>query len=132
MADQLRWWKLWTSALSDPDLEALSLEDFARWCRLGAWLRVHGEGGVALLSRPGRSLVEAWRSRTWKNTLAILSRLPGVSTEVLDKEPSKDPCRIRISVRNWRKYQEDSSVQRTRAWRERRAKGDGQPASRGD
>jgi hypothetical protein len=119
MADQLRWWKLWTTALDDPDLANLSMEDCWRWAALGVLLRAHGEGGTATWRRPGHALAKAWRT-TWRRLPKIARRLPGV--EVTDTADT-----ITIRMRNWHKYQEDSSAQRTRAWRERRRNGDGWP-----
>ena len=48
MASQRPWMKLWTTALRDPDLEALTLEDWARWCRLALYTAAHGTDGVLL------------------------------------------------------------------------------------
>src|SRR3990167_4705339 len=42
MADQGVWFKLWCSALADPDLSNLCLEDFARWAILGTYIKAHG------------------------------------------------------------------------------------------
>ena len=118
MADQLRWWKLWTTALDDPDLANLSMEDCWRWAVLGALLRAHGEGGAATWRRPGHALAKAWRT-TWRRLPEIARRLPGVDVKADDET-------ITVSMRNWHKYQEDSSAQRTRSWRQRQAARDGQ------
>ena len=132
MADQLPWWKLWTSVLTDDAMQALSLEDFARWCFLGVWLRQHGDGGSGVISRSSHALTRAWRSRNWTSVMVILQRLPNVSVEVLEVDPSGEPIALRVAMANWRKYQEESSTQRTRAWRERKRKGDGQQGVTGD
>ena len=130
MADQLRWWKLWVSVLTDENLANLPMDDCWRWAMLGVWLRVHGEGGSAISRAPHEALASTFRltshggSYGGRQAMArrvreILTRLPGV---IVDEIPEG----LRISMRNWRKYQEDSSVQRTQAWRDRQRQRDGQ------
>lgn len=119
MGDQLRWWKLWETALFDEKLAALSMEDCWRWAVLGVLLRVHGDGGVATWSRRGGALVTAWRT-TPQRVAGIAQRLPGLDVTVTDST-------ITIRMRHWHKYQEDSSAIRTRSWRERARARDGQP-----
>ena len=132
MADQRPWWKLWVTALSDDDLEALTLEDWARWARLGAHLKAHGEGGAMTCRRPGRALAKLWRSPRWKSLLAIAQRLPGVSVEPIENGPAGTPDAVTIRMKNWKKYQEDSSTERTRKWRQKHAFGDAPTPSRRD
>lgn len=141
MGDQLRWWKLWTSALGDPSLEALTLEDWARWARLGALTTTHGDHGRYHACYPARALVATLRvgghegsSRhgsawCWKTLLATLRRLPGL---VVVEDGSGKSRSLTITWTNWRKYQEDSSTQRMRTWRANQRARDGQQASRGD
>jgi len=143
MADQRPWWKLWVSALSDDDLMALSLEDFARWAMLGAHLKLHGEGGSMTCSRPGQALAKLWRvsghalatastSPRWEACLAVARRLPGVVVEVITTSPDGLPESIRVSMKNWKKYQEDSSAERTKEWRRRQRERDGTSSSHSD
>ena len=130
MADQLRWWKLWETALSDEKLRALPMEDCWRWAVLGVWLRVHGDGGSGFSPTPHEALADIFRMvarggrRGAREQLAervreILRRLPGV--DVADV-----PGGITVRMRHWHKYQEDSSATRTRAWRDRQRQRDGQ------
>lgn len=141
MADQLRWWKLWTAALTDPDLEGLSLEDWARWARLGAFTTLHGDHGVCHATYPATALVESLRiggrggvSRhgqtwCWNALIKSLLQLPGIGVAVQGDGAQRSAT---ITWKNWRKYQEDSSAERTRRWREDKRLRDGQSASRCD
>lgn len=124
MADQRPWWKLWVSALSDDDLQSLSLEDWARWAMLGAHLKLHGEGGAMTCRRPGRALAKLWRTPRWDSLLGIARRLPGVVVKV-HEGPEDDPACVVISMPNWKKYQDDTSRERMRNLRERAKSGDG-------
>src|SRR5262245_44175171 len=56
MADQGRWFKVWTSILDDPDFQELSLEDVGRWALLGAMTKLVGTSGVLVVNGTGRRL----------------------------------------------------------------------------
>lgn len=135
MADQRPWWKLWVSALEDPDLKALSLENWARWARLGAFVKMHGECGSVRVPFDGRSLRECMRisdvrggERGWLSLLSVVRMLPGVTLIV--EGHARQQVAI-IIFRNWKKYQDDNSAERTRKWRAKQRVGDG-TASHGD
>lgn len=132
MADQRPWWKLWVSALGDDDLESLTLENWARWARLGAHLKLHGEGGAMTCRRPGRALAKLWRTPRWESMLALARTLPGVFIEVVSTDPDGAPNTVRIGMKNWKKYQEDNSAERTRNYRNRKRRGDGVAPSQSD
>lgn len=201
MADQRPWWKLWVSALTDADLEALSLEDWARWARLCTYIKMHGEGGRLVVRYPAAALSDLFRYTSggrpwggphgsrqalWEHLLTTLQRLPGVLVELAHgapplplreasgtpsatspvppplplregaplplrqsytgtvrppaaQAPDKTPlrqcgahCVVIITIKNWQKYQEDSSAERTRRWREKQRQRDGQLTSHGD
>jgi hypothetical protein len=76
MADQGRWFKLWCSAATDPSLANLSLEDFARWCLFGLYLKEHGTDGMITVTPPARGLCERLRVQTYPAMLDVLRRFP--------------------------------------------------------
>lgn len=119
MGDQGRWFKLWTSAGSDPDLMDLSLEDFARWCLFGLHLKLHGESGKITLKPPCNALLWKLRLPDFPALVAILQSFPNCTVSVTG-DVTNTNVTITVTWRNWRKYQEDSSVERTRAWRDKR------------
>lgn len=111
MADQGRWWKLWCSALSDPDLENLSLEDWARYCRFGAYVKEHGNNGVVMLSEPGTAVRNLFRLSSLTDVINTIRKFPNFTV-------TGETIAI-VTVSNWQKYQGDNSADRTRAWRQR-------------
>lgn len=114
MADQGRWFKLWVSCLNDPSLSNLSLEDFGRWCRFGAILKVHGNEGSMTVVPPARALQETFRVESYDAVLGVLHRFPNC-----DIIMSRSVTNATVTWRNWPKYQSDNSAERTRKWRER-------------
>ena len=111
MADQGRWWKLWTSSISDPALRELTLEDVGRWCWFGAYLKAHGDGGTITIKLPGCALQDLFRVGSWDHVLLILYRFPNCETTV-------DNVSCTVTWKNWHKYQVDNAYERVKKWRE--------------
>ena len=172
MADQGRWFKLWVTAADDPDLSNLSLEDFARWCLFGLYMKSHGDDGSIALTAPSRALCERLRLPSFRALVDALRRFPNCILSTgpitwphgIDKAPSirgdvvstggvrgvellvsnkggqgvsvtmvsvtADLKCIHVCWRNWRKYQRDSSVERTKKWRAK-GRGEGDAGSDG-
>lgn len=114
MADLKRWFKVWTSLLTDMDNR--SAEDIGHWTRLGCRIALvghHGsvtfEGGLEHAARFFGVQVEVVK--------ALLDRLPGVSFE----EGKNRHGDLTVTMKNWKKYQEDSTqAQRQKASRSKR------------
>lgn len=120
MADQGTWWKLWTSALDDPDLDNLGVEDFGRYCKLGAFVKRHGTAGRLVVAAPARVLCAAFQVADFRELLAVFHRLPhvttnGVSPETVNAVSSETIATV--SFDNWLKYQGDLSTERVRKFR---------------
>ena len=117
MADQGVWFKLWISALADPDLANLSLEDFARWAILGTYIKAHGTDGMLRLTAPARALSGLLQVGDFVALQEVFLRLPNVRVE---KDNSTVSCEtiLTVSLRNWAKYQGDYSTFRVRKMRE--------------
>ena len=115
MADNGVWFKLWLVALTDPDLNDLSLEDFARWCRFGVFLKSHGNMGVIRLKEPCNTLQMWLRVDSFSAVISVLRRFPNCDVEVTQAAT----VTATVTMRNWRKYQVDSSALRTKRWRQR-------------
>ncbi len=111
MADQGRWLKLWVSALSDPDLDNLSLEDFARWCKLGLYVKLHGTEGSLRIPPPADGLCFALKVDGYSALRELLERLPGYNVTGVTNAI--------VSCPNWLKYQGDFSRDRVAKFRDR-------------
>ena len=119
------WLKLWTSLLTDPDFNTLDLPDQARWVRLFVYVGVHGAGGQLTLKGGVNLLSGLLRIKVGKQIHECLERLPNVRVDAATF-PAMETT---ITFSKWRKYQDDSSTERTRAWRSRRRSGDANASS---
>jgi hypothetical protein len=117
MSDQGKWFKLHTSVLNDSGLEELSLEDFARWAKFGAYLKTDGTDGVVTLKRPASFLIRMFRVQTFEEVINVLRKFPNC---VIDE---KQNCSVStetlttVSFSNWLKYQGDYSYGRVLKFR---------------
>jgi hypothetical protein len=114
MADQGRWFKLWTTAPYDSELGSLSLEDFARWCLFGTYLKTHGTDGVVLLSNPSLPVCQLLRVDSFNQLLSVLHIFPNCSVTPV----TAVSVTYKIEWANWSKYQGDFSGDRVKRWRE--------------
>lgn len=113
MSDQGIWYKLWCSALDDPDLDNLPIADFGRWAKFGAFVKKHGTGGVIELSAPARALCAVLQVENFAALCAALARLPNISLAVTGVTGAT------VTFRNWQYFQGDNSIERVRKFRER-------------
>lgn len=127
MADNGRWFKLWTSALNDPHLNDLSIDDFGRWCKLGAFIKEQGNAGSITIAPPSRLLLAIMQCDDYDLMIAKFSQFPNVkitSSNVTEDVTNKNVTHS-ITLKNWHKYQIDSSIERTRKYREKNKVCDG-------
>lgn len=119
MSDQAKWLKLWGSALTDPHLENLRLEDWARYVRLLLYVKCHGSMGKISFPAPFTALKSLWRVSRISDILDILNRgYPNlVHRQICNGE---NIVTLNIQFLNWYKYQVDSSKHRVRRHRSKR------------
>ena len=115
MGDQGRWFKLWTTAPADPHLGNLSLEDFARWCLFGVYMKVHGTDGTVTLDPPVTALQQMFRVGTPDAVFDVIRKFPNCN--VTPVTPSNVTCSV--EWQNWLKYQGDFSGDRVARWRKK-------------
>ena len=115
-ADQGRWFKLWVSALNDPDLRNLPIEDFGRWCIFGAYLKLHGHDGRITLREPALALQELLRLPSFEAVVKILASFPNCNaTPVTTASVTVD-----VEWLNWQRYQGDYCGDRVRRYRDKK------------
>ena len=127
MADLGRWFKLWCTAVHDPDLDNLPIDDFGRWAKLGAFIKEHGTEGKVALTPPSKTLCTALQVETFEELISCCKRLPklNVSSETLGG------VSFFIEFRNWRKYQDNLSTPRVHKHREKKRQSE-TPKRRGE
>lgn len=86
----------------------MELEKIGRWCLLGAYMKQHGTNGVLKLNPPERVFQTIMRVDTFDNLMTVINGLPNVTV---------DKSLHTITIKNWHKYQVDSSKERVAEWR---------------
>ncbi len=98
MSDQKKWFKVWNSILTDPSFLDLPIEQIGRWTLLGALISLHGENGQITLSHD--ALCKLLRVQNDNGLM-----LPNVAF----KRDESDNGMITVIMKNWLKYQLDST-----------------------
>lgn len=106
MADQRRWFKVWTSIVANARFAEMSLEDIGRWTLLGAATALDGDSGRLEVPGSGRELCRLLRVDAIDDAREALKRIPSVVFE----EGKNRYGEWAVTWRNWRKYQEDSTA----------------------
>ncbi len=112
MGDNLRWFKVWGTIVTDPKFLALPNEALGVWTRLGAVLAVHGNAGKLTITT--EALEHLLRCK-----IDEVGKLPNVQIE----EGKNGHGEITVTMLNWHKYQADTTMaerqKRSRAKRRR-------------
>ncbi len=114
-ADQKRWFKVWTSILSDDDFDpGRGLTSIGRFSMLGAYTALHGEKGVVeIMPDTLFRLAQAQSLDDLRNDLACKN--------ILFEEGKNRHGKITVTWEKWIKYQEDSTqAERAKASRSKR------------
>jgi len=119
MAEQGRWFKLWCSALTDPNLSELNIDDFGRWCKLGAYIKEHGENGEIVLIYPARNFCFLMQIPLFHDIQTTLHQLPNITVSITVSDETKEPVSCSIKMKNWFKYQGDYSTNRVKRFRKK-------------
>ena len=105
MADQKKWFKVWTTILLDPHHMNMSIQNVGRWTRLGALMVSQGDNGKLSLTPPAKAFCLAMECDTFEGAIDALKVLPNVQIE----EGKFDNGETTVSILNWFKYQVDST-----------------------
>ena len=117
MADQGRWFKLWATAAYDPDLANLALDDFARWCLFGIFLKSHGKNGTIEIREPAFALQQLFRFQTFKDVLNCIRKFPNCVVGEKQEITVTGVTIATVTWNNWLKYQGDFSNDRVAKFR---------------
>lgn len=116
MSDQMKWFKLHFTAMTDSKLGSLDRGLRWAWAALGAFTKAHGTGGkLSLTDTPGGLAALALAMGTTpEHVHQELKKLPHITVEKSDGE-------LTVTWKNWKKFQEDSTgADRMRALRSKR------------
>jgi len=120
VADNGIWFKLWVSSLSDPDLGNLSNAEFGCWCKLGAYLKQHGNSGELEFKAPATALQNLFQTTTIKETIAVINHFPNCEITTVSSETNAIVS-CKLKWQNWLKYQGDFSTYRVKKFRAKKA-----------
>jgi len=108
-----KWIKVWTTILTDPDLDNLSLANIGRWSKLLLYVKMHGEKGVLKMPEPARTFCNHMQVKDLNEFNEIAKILPNVEVSC----NGKNGVTI-YTMKNWFKYQVDDSYDRVQKHRE--------------
>jgi len=114
MSDQMKWFKLWTSAPDDPDIRAL--EPALRWAWIAAacYTACHGKSGVLKLPLNGLAALAGYMGVDPASVTLTLRKLPNLRVEIVTRN-------VTVTWNNWKRFQQDTTAaERMRRYRERR------------
>lgn len=116
MADNKKWFKVWTQILTDPSFDDIHNQAIGAWVRLGALVAYHGDSGEIEISKKQLLKRMHLSIETKQDALQlILKDLEKINVKVT--ENGNDTCFV--SFKNWGKYQADwNSYERLKKWRE--------------
>jgi hypothetical protein len=129
MADNMRWFKVWTSILNEPAFADLPCSAVGRWVMLGAWIAQHGQNGTIRASEtairrvlkipPNVDILEAleplpnviisYPKKPQKTPAGKFTKKNLTDTSHGGKNGLKDNGIIALSLKRWFKYQVDST-----------------------
>lgn len=117
VADQKRWFKVWTSILSDDDFDCGTQEGrdrLARFVWLGAYSALHGNSGAMNVDKP---FLLSRLGVTDLSRLGVTLACKNVTFE----EGKNRHGKLSVTIAKWVKYQEDSTqAERQKASRAKR------------
>ena len=113
MADNKRWFKVWNSILTDPSFLITPLDNIGRWVLLGALISLHGKNGQLEIEEASfRQILRIENDNSYDN------KLP--PKNIILRRGENDNGKIIVIMKNWHKYQKDSTgYKRLKEYRQR-------------
>jgi hypothetical protein len=109
MADQQRWFKLWTTAPGDDAIQALPPAVRWAWAALGCYVKAHGTRGRVVI-RASNTVLAAEMGVPPEALIEVIKTLPHVTTERAFSDAKSDNGEFTVTWQNWSQYQEDTTV----------------------
>ncbi len=107
MADNKRWFKVWTSILTDPDMCDCHNDILGAWVRLGALVAQHGTRGKVKISRDHLTRTLHLFNSSESELKSVLERLKKLNLSVVFRNGF-----YIVTFSKWHKYQVDNSKNR--------------------
>lgn len=117
MADQGKWFKLHVGWDDDPHISSLSLQDQARWCKFGTYMKEHGTEGAIVLVDPAKTLQHRFEVSGFDEVLNVLRMFPNYEIGEKHKRDGEGVTCVTVTIKNWNRYQGDFSRDRMRKLR---------------
>jgi hypothetical protein len=105
MSDNKKWFKTWTSILTDHAHANMTCEMVGRWTRLMAHVASSGERGKLKINAQAKRFFFDLET-TWEEVRNVLKALPNVQISDLNNDYGE----FIVTLKNWHKYQVDSTV----------------------
>lgn len=118
MADNGRWFKLWTTAITDNRLASLPNDLWAIWAKLGAYIKVHGNEGEIVIVKPEKILCSILQCDDFTTLINAVKCFPNVTVTPV----TNTIVTYRLKYENWYKYQGDFSGDRVKNFRAKNSK----------
>lgn len=116
MADNKKWFKVWTTIMTDPSFDDIHNQAIGVWIRLGALVALHGINGQITISKQQFKQRAHIQNETKQGVDNIIAELAKINVKIENK--CNDTCFVSFS--NWGKYQTDwNSYERVKKFRER-------------
>jgi hypothetical protein len=113
MSDNGRWFKLWTTSITDNRLASLPNELWAMWAKLGAYIKCHGNEGEITLIKPEKMLCSMLQCDNFECLINAIKCFPNVTVSL----ETSAIVSFKVKYENWYKYQGDFSTDRVKKFR---------------
>jgi len=110
----MKWFKLWATAPTDAELQAL--DPSMRWAWIGAacYTAIHGTKGVLTLPVNGLAGLALFMAVESSTVTEALRKLPHLTVKIVTRN-------VTVTWDNWQRFQQDTSAaERMRRYRQRR------------
>ncbi len=113
MADNKRWFKVWTSILTDPDMADCHNDIAGAWVRLGALIAQHGNNGKINISKSHFYRIIHLYTADDVTVQHFFDKLKTLNIKIKSCNDT-----FSVTFEKWHKYQVDNSSERVKKYRQ--------------